>query len=64
VGSGVSTPLVEAHKVVGNLLWAVQAKHFVCPTETHFCRLLNELRLTGDRKSAKFVTPVPQQPDN
>jgi hypothetical protein len=61
VEAGVSTPLVEAHKTVLSLMWSVQAKHFVCPLEAHFCRVLNDLRLTGDRRSAQFVTPVPRK---
>jgi hypothetical protein len=59
VEAGHSTPLVEAHKLIVNLMWASQARHFVCPIEAHFCRLLDDLRLTGDRQSAQFVTPVP-----
>jgi hypothetical protein len=57
VEAGHSTPLTEAHKLIVNLMWASQARHFVCPIEAHFCRLLDDLRLTGDRRSAQFVMP-------
>jgi hypothetical protein len=40
------------------MIWSSQARHFICPREAHFCRLVDDLRQTADRRSASFVTPV------
>jgi hypothetical protein len=45
-------------QVIVNMIWAAHARNFICPRAAHFCRLVDDLRLVGDRRSAQFLNPV------